>query len=267
MLACDKVSAILLRSIRLLHAKFAPSQSCWTLRAQLFDSPSQSRSIVSMLSASSAHLEGIQIPKDAEPSQVKDVSVMATDSRPRILVVIGPTGSGKSQFAVDVAKLHGNAEILNCDVIQMYRGLDVASAKASKDERGGIPHHLMSFLQPQETFTVRDFKHMADEAIKDIAGRGKLPIIVGGTMYYVQSLIRDSLLEEDEAALAESKSVDPTSLTNTTAAASTNVPVPAPVYTPYDRLCRVDPVMARRLHPNDHRKIQRALEVRNCTIV
>ena len=120
----------------------------------------------------------------------------------RLLVVIGPTGAGKSRAAIDLAAAL-DGEVVNADVMQMYRGLDVATAKVPVPDRRGVPHHLMSFLDPRTTFSVRAFAAMSRAAIDDIAARGKLPVVVGGTMYYVQCLLRDSLLEADEEQAAE----------------------------------------------------------------
>lgn len=188
----------------------------------------------------------------------------ALEHKPHIVAIVGPTGSGKSQLAIDLARKF-NGEVVNADVIQMYAGLDIASAKVTPDEMTGVPHHLMSFLLPQQVFTVRDFHAMAIDIISDIAARGRLPIVVGGTSYYVQSLLRPSLLEVDEAR-AESAAAVAASKGDGTADGAADSSMPAtssssqPDYS-YERLQAVDPVMARRLHPNDSRKIARALEV------
>ena len=167
----------------------------------------------------------------------------------RFVAVIGPTGSGKSALAVELAAaLRG--EVVNADVIQMYRGLDIASAKITAAAARGVPHHLLSFLSPREPFSVLDFHRLARAAIADIGARGKLPVVVGGTLYYVQSLLRPSLLADDEAlALAEAEDADGAAPPAAAAAAT------------YERLCAVDAVMARRLHAHDSRKIARALAV------
>ena len=122
--------------------------------------------------------------------------------RTPLLVVIGPTGSGKSRLAIDLAtSLVG--EVVNADVIQMYRGLDTGAAKVPFAERRDVPHHLMSFLEPTASFSVRAFSAVARTVIDDVAARGRLPIVVGGTMYYVQALLREggSLEADEEAAV------------------------------------------------------------------
>lgn len=185
---------------------------------------------------------------------------VAAQQRPRtkVVMVVGTTGSGKSRLGIELAAALGG-EVVNADVIQMYAGLDVASAKVPAGERGGVPHHLLSFLEPRTTFTVRDFRAVAGALIDDIARRGRLPVVVGGTLYYCQALLRDSLLEEDEAAVAAA--------IEGSADASSSGGAPPAVGGPYtfQRLQAVDPVMAQRLHPHDARKIARALQVYDTT--
>lgn len=176
--------------------------------------------------------------------------------RPKVVMVIGTTGSGKSKLGIDVAR-ELDGEVINADVIQMYAGLDVASAKVLMAERQGVPHHLMSFLEPRTTFTVRDFHHVATSMIEDVVSRGKIPVVVGGTMYYCQSLLRQSLLAGDEEAVKATIKAT----ASAPAAEFSNISSE----TPYARLQRVDPVMAQRLHPNDARKITRALQVFDTT--
>lgn len=186
-------------------------------------------------------------PVHASVSVARTMASTAAGAKPRVILVLGSTGCGKTSLAVDLAHAL-NGEVVNCDVIQMYRGLDVASAKITHAEARGVPHHMFSFLEPHQMFTVRDFAHMSGTIISNVTARGRLPIIVGGTMYYMQSLIRSSTLEEDETAVAADAPVAP-------------APAAASGATPYERLKAVDPVMANRLHPHDVRKIARALQV------
>lgn len=195
------------------------------------------------------------------------------------VVVIGPTGSGKSKLGIELAQRF-DGEVVNADAIQMYKGLDVATAKVTDEETMGVPHHLLSFLEPQQQATVREFRDLASSAIADIRARGKLPIVVGGTMYYVQSLLRPSLLEASDVVGRLKASATPT-----TAALSKPIQLDAPAsevchhphFNPtcmhttyyarcrlvgayeaqlYERLKLVDPDMANRLHPNDARKVR-----------
>ena len=170
------------------------------------------------------------------------LSMASTSSRKtRIVIIVGATSTGKTQLALDIAsEFHG--EIINADLVQMYRGLDVATAKIAVADRAGIPHHLLSFMDPTQPFNVQEFHTMASAAISDIAARGRLPIIVGGTLYYSQSLLRNSLLRE-ETVVAEPRVL------------SRTIPPPDEIARAYSRLCTVDPVSAERLHPHDWRKI------------
>ena len=114
-----------------------------------------------------------------------------------IVAVVGPTASGKTALAVEIAKELGG-EIISADSMQIYRNMDIATAKPTDEEKQGIPHHLMDFLEPSESFSVARFCALAKEAIKDITARGRLPIIAGGTGLYVDALLGDMRFEEQE---------------------------------------------------------------------
>lgn len=114
-----------------------------------------------------------------------------------VVVVIGPTASGKTALSVELAKRF-SGEIVSADSMQIYRYMDIATAKPTEDEKQGIPHHLMDFLEPTEDFSVARYCDLAKSAIKDIASRGRLPIIAGGTGLYVDSLLDDMRFEETE---------------------------------------------------------------------
>ncbi len=107
--------------------------------------------------------------------------------KPKILVIVGPTASGKSALAVDLA-LRLNGEIISADSRQVYRGLDIGSGKITEEEMKGVPHHLLDIIDPNETYTGANFVHDANVAILDILKRGKLPIITGGTFFYIELL-------------------------------------------------------------------------------
>ena len=127
------------------------------------------------------------------PRVVRGMSTTSSSVVPKIIVVVGTTGVGKTKLGVDLAQ-HFSGEVINADVMQMYKGLQVATAKVTEEERQGVPHHLMSFLEPHETFSPHEFRKLADEKIQEISARGNLPIVVGGTMYYVQGLLWDHLI-------------------------------------------------------------------------
>jgi tRNA dimethylallyltransferase len=167
---------------------------------------------------------------------------------PHTPVIIGPTAGGKSSLAVDVAltlaRDHGlQAEIVTADSIQVYRGLDIGSAKPTAVEQRGVPHHLIDIVEPTETFTVADWLARAQAAIADIRSRGRVPIVVGGTHLYIKSLL-DGLFEgpdPDPALREQLRAMDPAARRA--------------------ELERVDPAAAARIHPNDERRTIRALEV------
>ena len=115
----------------------------------------------------------------------------------KVISVVGPTASGKTALAVAIA-LAMDGEVVSADSMQIYRGMDIATAKPSKAEMMGVPHHLMDFLEPEESFSVARFCELAHAAIKDISDRGKLPIVAGGTGLYVDSLLGNVQFREQE---------------------------------------------------------------------
>jgi tRNA dimethylallyltransferase len=115
--------------------------------------------------------------------------------RPKIIAIVGPTASGKSGLAVEIAKKY-NGEIISADSRQVYVGLDIGTGKITKKEMSGIPHHLLDVANPKNRFTVSDFKKLADESIAEIISRGKLPIICGGTGFYIESVVKNVLLPD-----------------------------------------------------------------------
>lgn len=167
--------------------------------------------------------------------------------RTRLIVITGPTGVGKTEISLNLAERIGG-EIVSCDSMQVYRLMDIGSAKATKEERERVPHHLIDILDPEESFTVSDFKRLAEKAVADIAGRGKTPILVGGTGLYIDSVIMDMTFTEG--------GMDPeyrVHLSNH-AGSEGNESVHA-------LLREVDPVSAERIHPNNLKRVIRALEV------
>jgi len=161
-----------------------------------------------------------------------------------LLVLVGPTASGKSRAAIPVARALG-AEIISLDSMLLYRGMDIGTDKPR--ETGGVPHHLIDLLDARERFDVRRYIDLAEEAIASIRGRGRRALVVGGTGLYLMALLK-GLFEGPRcnaplrAQLAE---VDVTEL--------------------HRRLSAVDPGTAKGLHPNDRRRITRALEVFEAT--
>ncbi|MEX2369206.1 MAG: tRNA (adenosine(37)-N6)-dimethylallyltransferase MiaA [Candidatus Paceibacterota bacterium] len=115
----------------------------------------------------------------------------------KLLVICGPTAVGKSSLAVDLAQKFGG-EVVSTDSRQVYRGLNIATGKIAVDEMQNVPHHLLNVADPKENFSAADFKVLADKAVADIQRRGKLPILCGGTGFYIQAVVDDLLLPEVE---------------------------------------------------------------------
>lgn len=162
----------------------------------------------------------------------------------------GPTASGKTATALHLAE-QLDAEILSLDSMAIYRHMDIGTAKASAEERAQVPHHLIDLIEPHETFSVTDYIQHAEVAIADILGRGKVPLFIGGTGLYLRSLIR-GVFNGPDADWAFRKAQDEFLAQHGNAAL-------------HDRLRNVDAATADRLHPNDTRRIIRALEVHQLT--
>ena len=166
---------------------------------------------------------------------------------PKILVITGPTASGKTALAVELAKLRGG-EVVSADSMQIYRGMDVGTAKPTAEEMQGIPHHMLDVVDPDENFSVARYVDMAAACVDDILSRGKLPVVAGGTGLYVDSLLsgRDFAAFDPDSGLRGELEAE--------FAAEGGEEM-------LKRLAAVDPESAARLHPNDAKRIIRALEV------
>jgi tRNA dimethylallyltransferase len=162
------------------------------------------------------------------------------------VAIVGPTASGKSTLGIDVA-LRLNGEIINCDSVQVYTGIQIATAKVPLGERRGVPHHLIDFVPPQVNYTAGEWARKATEMIEEIEGRGRIPLLVGGTGFYVRALRRplfpseqtDSLLRERVNRIRERHG--PEHL--------------------HRLLQRLDPSAAKLFYPRDWPRVQRAIEV------
>lgn len=168
----------------------------------------------------------------------------------RCRVLAGPTASGKSAVGLLLAE-RLDAEILSLDSMAVYRGMDVGTAKPSETDRARVPHHLIDLVDPADNFSVADYLEAAEAACRDIAARGKTPLFVGGTGLYLRSLLR---------GVFEGPSADPEVRTRLEAEAERVGPEAL-----HRRLRAVDPATAARLHPNDVRRVVRALEVAELT--
>jgi tRNA dimethylallyltransferase len=171
---------------------------------------------------------------------------MILDSYPQALILTGPTGSGKSQLALDLAERLG-AEIVSMDSMTLYRGMDIGTAKPTPEDRRRVPHHLLDVLEPWESASVAWWLERAAACCQDITERGKRPLFVGGTPLYLKALLH-GLFDGPPADEAIRRRL------SDEAAAAGGAALHA-------RLAVVDPVSAARLHPHDMRRIIRALEV------
>ena len=165
----------------------------------------------------------------------------------KILVIVGPTASGKTRLAVELALRH-NGEVVSADSMQIYRTMDIGTAKPTAEEMQGVPHHMLDVADPGEDFSVARYVEMAAACVDDILSRGRLPIVAGGTGLYIDSLLSG----------------------RTFAAYSSESPLRAELQAKareegsaqlWLKLKQVDPEAAARLHPNDEKRIVRALEV------
>lgn len=163
-----------------------------------------------------------------------------------LIVVVGPTAAGKSSLALAVA-LRVGGEIVAADSMQVYRGLDIGAAKPSADERCRVPHHLLDLVDPDQPFTAADYVREASAAIADIRGRGRLPIMVGGTGLYLRALFRGLFDGPGESAPLRERLYQEAARVGTAAL--------------HRRLEAIDPEAAATIHPNDLFRIVRALEV------
>lgn len=161
----------------------------------------------------------------------------------KTVIILGPTATGKTKLAVELAQ-QLNGEIISSDSMQVYRGMDIGTAKPSLEERQGIPHHLIDIRDPDEDWTVSDFVREVQNLKLKIQNQGKLPIIVGGTGLYLWALLEGfsfpiTPADKELRARLEKK----------------------PISTLYAQLSTIDPQAACKIHPNDKKRIIRALEV------
>jgi tRNA dimethylallyltransferase len=166
--------------------------------------------------------------------------------RPVVVFIMGPTAAGKTELALALARGF-SAEVVNVDAAQIYRGLDIGSAKPSLEMRRQVPHHLLDIRDPDATYSAGAFRRDALEAIADIHARGRLPLLVGGTMFYFRAL--EEGLPELPAADAKLRAVLAGEAERYGWAAL------------HERLKTLDPARAARLAPQDAQRIQRALEI------
>jgi tRNA dimethylallyltransferase len=169
----------------------------------------------------------------------------------KLVVIVGPTAVGKTELSLELAEQF-DGEIISGDSMQVYRGMDIGTAKATPEERARVPHHLIDIIDPDEEYSVALFQEAATRLITEINARGKLPFIVGGTGLYIESVThrfqfaqaeQDPELRSRLQRLAETEGVEAL----------------------HRRLAAIDPLTAERLHPNDVKRVIRALEIYELT--
>ena len=165
--------------------------------------------------------------------------------------VVGATASGKTSLAVKIAQKY-NGEIISADSMQIYKGMDIATAKATEEEKCGIPHYMMDFLSPTELFSVSEYVEMAKNIINDILARGKVPVVCGGTGLYIRSLVENVQFSPEQAdenlrnKLNERYEKEGGEVL-------------------LKELAEFDPEMAKTLHPSNNKRIIRAIEIYQTT--
>ncbi|WP_252503532.1 tRNA (adenosine(37)-N6)-dimethylallyltransferase MiaA [Sporosarcina sp. Marseille-Q4943] len=166
----------------------------------------------------------------------------------KVIAIVGPTASGKTALSIELAK-RLDGEIINGDAMQVYKGLNIGTAKITEEEKEGIPHHLFDIKEPTESFSVAEYQSTVRNCIEEIRSRGKQPIIVGGTGLYIQSVLFDFRFTEE----AGDEKVR--------AALEKELESEGGAERLYKRLHKLDPASADKIHPNNHRRLIRALEI------
>ena len=165
----------------------------------------------------------------------------------KLVVIVGPTAVGKTSLSVQLAKrFHG--EIISGDSMQVYQGMDIGTAKIMPEEMEGVPHHLIDIRRPDQNFSVREYQQLAREKASEIAGRGRLPILAGGTGLYIEAVVHDYAMPHVKEDISRREEL------HAFARRKGNEAL-------HRRLEKVDPEQAKKLHPNDLRRMIRALEV------
>ncbi|WP_440895399.1 tRNA (adenosine(37)-N6)-dimethylallyltransferase MiaA [Amphibacillus sp. Q70] len=165
----------------------------------------------------------------------------------KVVAVVGPTAVGKTSLGIELATRF-NGEIISGDSMQIYRGMDIGTAKVTDDEKGEIPHHMIDIKTADQTFSVAEFQELVQQHIADINKRGKLPIIVGGTGLYIQAALADYHFPEQKRDMAYQMKIEAEIKEHG-------------IEEVYHRLQTIDPVQAKNIHPNNVRRVIRALEI------
>ncbi len=169
--------------------------------------------------------------------------------KPLCVVIVGPTASGKSSLAIAAAKKE-NGEIVSADSMQVYKHMDIATAKVTKEEANGVAHHLIDFVEPWESFSVAEYKILAVSRMQDIAKRGKTPFLVGGTGFYVDTVINNTIFLDYEKNNTRNELLKKAE---------------EGLDALWNELFEIDEESAKKIHKNDKKRIVRALELYKTT--
>ena len=172
-------------------------------------------------------------------------------TKPKVIVICGPTASGKTSLSIDLAKKI-NGEIISADSMQIYKDMDIGTAKPTIDEMDGIPHHLIGYVTPKERYSVARYKSDASQAIQNVLSKGKTPIIVGGTGLYVDSLVNWVDFDEIEIDIKYRNELEKVANTNG-------------LDFLYEKAKQIDAKAMEKISPNDKKRIFRVLEIYNAT--
>ena len=176
---------------------------------------------------------------------------MAQMAQKPLVILTGPTAVGKTALSIALAK-RLSGEIVSADSMQVYRGMDIGSAKITREEMEDVPHHLIDVLEPTEPFDVHRFQTLAKQAVTGIHQRGHIPIVVGGTGFYIQALLYDVSFTEEENDLSYRRQLEA-------------VATSGGINSLHQQLAEVDPQAAIDIHPNNVKRVIRALEYHHLT--
>ncbi|GKU82679.1 tRNA (adenosine(37)-N6)-dimethylallyltransferase MiaA [Niallia sp. NCCP-28] len=169
----------------------------------------------------------------------------------KVVVLIGPTAVGKTKLSIELAKKF-NGEIISGDSMQIYKGMDIGTAKITKEEMEGIPHHLIDIIDPDDSFSVAEFQKLVREKISEITKRGKIPFIVGGTGLYIQAVLYDYQFEETKTDLDYRRQMEKAAEVEGAEAL-------------HQQLMQIDPIAAEKIPYQNVRRVIRALEIHHVT--
>jgi tRNA dimethylallyltransferase len=164
-----------------------------------------------------------------------------------LIILAGPTAVGKTELSIKLAQ-HLKAEIISADSMQVYKRMDIGTAKPSREEREAVPHHLIDLVEPDQDFSVADYQRCFEQTVASIYSKGKLPLLTGGTGLYIRACIQGYNLEPGEPLPDLRRKLKE----EAERFGSSYI---------YQKLVKVDPVAAAKIHPNDLRRVIRSLEV------